>query len=832
MQMFDILSMKNSQRLYFLIALILGNLLLLTPEGTMFRVIGTLILLLLPGLTWADRLSLSDNRLVRWVVGLGLSYALIVIFGLILHYLPGPTPLWAILLVLNVSVLGAVILPQRFWRGGSILISDSSVQFSKVSLVLITILLASAVLRFYGLGYSEFAADEIKPMVAAAESLVGHEDALFVNRKKGPGEIMIPMMVWPLTGTINESTARFPVALAGVLAVLTIYLVANKLVGEKTGLMAAGLLALNGYMVGFSRILQYQQIVIWISLLALLCTWEWRESGRFRWGVLTGVFLGVGLLYHYDALLIIPALIYLILSKPEFARANLKSLIFVIFIMAAIVILFLWPYAANPQADFTANYVAGRVGQTLLKNNLFDFFHYTIFYNSFYYVVSTGLLLLAFLVWAIAKIPVIRRTSAAYYLAPTLAVGAVLYSSIYPDGFFLPSLNLDLAFLPYFLILLGAFLSPSVDVGHKTVVVWLAAAFLGYTFGVADPRTHFYTISPAWVMLAAVAAVWLWFHLASINYYVPMAATLALTILFSGYLYIAFLRQNIEFWNQWPESQPAFYWSPYQEKPRHQFGFVHQDGWKAVGGLYALNQLAGRFGTNSGSGLHGWYSQQALWGCECCQPKPYYFAFDYKEIDSAALTNYEAIGQIRLPTNGKGVTIYQAAPATTKLEPFQVEPLYQAFDRMAWPATFALPRGEPHRVDVNLANLFRLTGYDLIAPQPKPVETMAVTLYWQRTPTYSPINFDVFVQLEDAAGHIWGQSNGAPNCGKQLTSTWAEQEIVVDPHIIPIDPQTPPGDYFLAVGMSVSGENFRLPVVTEEGQSETEVVKLGTVTIE
>ena len=133
---------------------------------------------------------------------------------------------------------------------------------------------------------------------------------------------------------------------------------------------------------------------------------------------------------------------------------------------------------------------------------------------------------------------------------------------------------------------------------------------------------------------------------------------------------------------------------------------------------------------------------------------------------------------------------------------------------------------------VNLANLFRLTGYDLIAPQPKPVETMAVTLYWQRTPTYSPINFDVFVQLEDAAGHIWGQSNGAPNCGKQLTSTWAEQEIVVDPHIIPIDPQTPPGDYFLAVGMSVSGENFRLPVVTEEGQSETEVVKLGTITID
>ena len=100
-------------------------------------------------------------------------------------------------------------------------------------------------------------------------------------------------------------------ALTGVLSIVAIYLLGSELAEQKVGLMAAGLLALNGFMVAFSRIVQYQQIVIWMSLLSLLCVWQWYKSGQTGWGVLTGGFFGIGLLAHYDVILVGPALIYL-----------------------------------------------------------------------------------------------------------------------------------------------------------------------------------------------------------------------------------------------------------------------------------------------------------------------------------------------------------------------------------------------------------------------------------------------------------------------------------------------------------------------------------------
>ena len=122
-------------------------------------------------------------------------------------------------------------------------------------------------------------------MISAAETLEGHSDALFL-RGKGPGEVLLPMALWRLTGTVNELIARLPFAIAGLLMVLTVYLLGRRLWSERVGLIAAGLLALNGFMVGFSRIVQYQVLVVWMSALALLCVWEWRAraalAGR-RW---------------------------------------------------------------------------------------------------------------------------------------------------------------------------------------------------------------------------------------------------------------------------------------------------------------------------------------------------------------------------------------------------------------------------------------------------------------------------------------------------------------------------------------------------------------------
>lgn len=802
------------------LALALGDLTLLTLPGSLPRLIGAMLLLLLPGLAFANLLIRDEDVLTRAVAGLGLSYALLVIVGLLLHYLPGSVTMAMVVIALNILTLGPLL---TGWLHRPKPAATAPHQINHPWFWLLAILLLAAFFRFYSLNYSEFQGDEIKPLISAAEALEGNEEAIFLNRKKGPGEIMVPLLQWRLTGTITEAIARTPFALVGIFSVLTLYLVARRLWSRPIGLAAALLLALNGFMVGFARILQYQSVVIWMSLLALLAVWQWRHTGRFRWLAFTGLFLGTGMLFHYDTILVTPALAWLIITKPNFTRRDLLPLTGAVLIGAGIVALFLLPFSANPQASFTADYVGGRIGQGLIKNNLFDFFHYTTFYDSFWYVAFTGALLLAFLARTIP-----RR----WIFFTALLMTAVLILSLKPDAFTLLVINVDLAFLPFTLLLGAAWLSPILDAGQKTVLVWFAVTFLGYNFGVDDPRTHFYTISPAWVMLAAPSALWLWQRLATIHPAVPLTATIALTGLFGGYLYIAFLRQNVEFRTDWPASQPALYWSPFAELPRHHFGFVHNVGWKAIGGAYAAGLLDGRFDTNSEAGLQYWYARQALWGCACCGPKTYYFSFHYKDAPAGDLTGFDPIGRLTLPTNGLGVDIYQKPPAVDLPPLPPAETLYRAFDLAATPAAVASPRGQSYPAQANLADLFTLTGYTVVAPRPRPGEEIAVTLNWQRAKNYQPISFDPFVYVQAADGRVVGQSTAPPVCGQKLTTTWAEDETVADTHIIPLAPDAPPGDYTLFAGMSVHGEDFRLPIFDEAGQTMGEAVELGPLTIE
>ena len=97
--------------------MLLGNILLLTPAGSPLRIAGGLAVLLLPGLAWVRWLFPTVSPLVRWTVGAGLSFALAMIAGLVLSYLPGDISLWAELAVLD----GLALIPLlgiREWRLG------------------------------------------------------------------------------------------------------------------------------------------------------------------------------------------------------------------------------------------------------------------------------------------------------------------------------------------------------------------------------------------------------------------------------------------------------------------------------------------------------------------------------------------------------------------------------------------------------------------------------------------------------------------------------------------------------------------------------------------
>jgi hypothetical protein len=918
--------------------MLLGNILLLTPAGSPLRVAGGLAVLLLPGLAWARWLFPTTSPLIRWTVGAGLSFALAMTAGLALSYLPGAISLWAELAVLDglalIPVLGITRppgparpgfaartgVPQgqagsatrlrlrrrcrrtggewrleiRGWGAGA---RELAAKYWPLALIL----LVGTFFRLADLGYSEFQGDEALAMISAAETLEGHSDALFL-RGKGPGEVLLPMALWRLTGTANELIARLPFAVAGLLMVLTVYLLGRRLWSERAGLIAAGLLALNGFMVGFSRIVQYQALVVWMSALALLCVWEARADGRARWAALAGICLGAGLLAHYDAVLVVPALAYLQISnlKSQISNvkltvsrqqsavqspisnlqppaSNLQSLIsnlqsptIGLAALLAVSGLFYIPYLLNPQAARTGGYLGERIGDALLKNNLGSFLHFNVFYNSTYYVVLTGLLVLGYLAWLLRSTLWVRSAPGVCSIpggrtwVPALAVIVALGLAVWPNA--LRFSDWDLAVLPFALILLGAFLSPALDPGQRAVVAWLAIPFLGYNFAVARPLTHIYTAVPAWTLLAAVP-------LANIKTQVPnfksqisnlksqtpnvkrlisilqslisnlqfpllAAACLLLAALFGGYLYIAYLRHDVEFWQDWPKSQPALYWSPYdQTPPAGFFGFAHRTGWKAVGALYAAGQLSGDYGSNEEPDVTTWYTRGAPRACDP-QPEYYFIADDLVDRVPVDLTkikaSYDSIGRAALP-NGKGLAFYQARPSTTGLGSIEPGSLAGNFDSTATPSAFARSARGSQLADANLGGLVRLVGYDVDTRRAGPGGRVAVTLYWQvQAPI--PADYHVFVHLEGdgtaaSPAGIWGQADGRPVCWTYPTFDWRPGQIIADQHAITLKADTPPGDYPILVGMYRPDTGLRLDVLDEAGQPVANFVKLAMVTI-
>ncbi|HNS50096.1 MAG TPA: glycosyltransferase family 39 protein [Anaerolineae bacterium] len=93
-----------------------------------------------------------------------------------------------------------------------------------------------------------------------------------------------------------------------------------------------------------------------------------------------------------------------------------------------------------------------------------------------------------------------------------------------------------------------------------------------------------------------------------------------------------------------------------------------------------------------------------------------------------------------------------------------------------------------------------LVGYSL------PQQTLAAgdiaqfSLFWQasRTPAR---RYKVFVHLLDEASHIVGQYDGEPGGGALLTTLWSPGSLVADHLGVAIHPATPPGKYRVEVGL-------------------------------
>ncbi len=121
-----------------------------------------------------------------------------------------------------------------------------------------------------------------------------------------------------------------------------------------------------------------------------------------------------------------------------------------------------------------------------------------------------------------------------------------------------------------------------------------------------------------------------------------------------------------------------------------------------------------------------------------------------------------------------------------------------------------------HPLEANFDQV-RCLGYDLDATSVRAGDTLHLTLYWQASAEMD-VSYTIFTHLLDKDNRIWGQKDNTPKGGTLPTSCWVKGEIIVDEYDIPIQPDAPPGQYVIEIGMYQLDTGQRLPIIGPEGQ--------------
>ncbi len=722
------------------------------PEGQGQHLAAFILLWIIPAALWALALAGSSEESSRWPIalaaGVGLATFVPVLLALIASYVPGPLSSLQLAIISLMSLLAPFALwlmrvrPGRRDAPVGASPPDTPTAWSRQQwMALLVILGLAAGLRLINLEYKEFQGDEGVIMERAAQALTGDEMAL-LRHQKGPVEILLPLIPWGLTGSIDETWARAVFTWAGWLAVGAIALLGRRLYDARTGLLAALFFTLGGFSIAFSRIVQYQSFVMFWTLLSLLFAYRYYRRGAYPELMLSVAFLAGGLLAHYDAILAAPAVGWLFILRWRKYPARWQThLLSAALFGAALLALFYGPYLAGPSAGGTGSYLLqDRIGGSLFTWSGPQVWRMATFYNSTYYVVLLILLAVA-----------------------------------------------------------GAF-SRKLSVEHAVALLLLLSPLLFYTFVVADPRTHVYTLFPGLSLVAAAGVFSIWKRLhqlkprrASLARYA--AITLLGLLLGASLLYVILLFVDVtpERQRTWRENRPPFFPTTWTEPPQYGlFGFPHQAGWRLAPDLVS----ALPYGSNEESEITNWYMAQAP-RTHCSDFQTFLVAANAQD---ALPYDEQRVQALPLQTT---VTVHGAPSLRIYGEdaPTTVAPVVEATGHTLWrtPQQVAAPaRTGDVAVNVVLGDKIRLLGYTLQQETVEPGGTLDIILYWQ---ALQPItrNYQVFVHLYD--GEMWAQHDGAPDCDVQPTSGWEPGQIVRDAHRLELETDTPPAEIPLLVGM-------------------------------
>jgi hypothetical protein len=738
---------------YLSIACIIGTIIVLwVPTPHPIRQIGAgLLAFVLPGWALLGVMRLAaEDILERLALAIGLSYAATVLASLGLSYVLGHVSAVPLLGVLGLGSLAIAVASHL--RGNPCPASPARSNGYDVVYLALCLSLAAG-FALVNLDYADYWGDEMNGLLRAVAVAGGRVDTIF-EHTKGPVEILVPASFGLLVGRFDPFTVRLPFALAHAAGIGAFYLLIRRMFSPRVALLAAALLAINGMHLAFARVVQYQTIVFLMTSLAILMTFKFFQSGSIRLLGLGAALTAVGLLAHYDVLLTLPLIAYLVWQHYALHRSRLRAdwprLVLVSVGTLSVVALFYLPFVLRPGLAETSPYLARRIGgEDWPANNLGQLYEFSALYNSIYYVgfvaLLGGLQLLADLLRTFRRPRTARPTAA----KPTpgrsapnskpqgrwrwfwLAAGASAPLIVVFVG--RPDLLPLVASCAVFGVLISA--GPG-DIATRSIYVWFAVSFIGYVFLVDHPRTHLRLIYPPWLVLGALVVATLMRALAApldgANaredgagrmpvtqwWFADLRAQLLrlrqkpvaigvivglclLFVLFAGYQYLLFVDTRTEYFLTYPEHKSSLYWEDpnFPFGSRRPYGAPHRLGWQMVNQLFLGGTLEGDWDSNdSGSNLF-WYTLG--WPRNACYPR-YYFATEFqqkgRDADAAppafSMDYYARIGQV-WNRDRLQMDVYEFAPQGVEREPvIWSEPSH--YDSFVTPADFrTLPYTEP-----------------------------------------------------------------------------------------------------------------------------------------
>jgi hypothetical protein len=712
----------------------------------------------LPGALLVGLWRLPDLDLpTALLFALGLGWAWMMLLLLLVHWLPGEIGFWSLALTYGTGAVGLGLALQ--WRQPLPLAATPRVRW----LWLLGLLLLSLALRIPGLGYHEFHYDEVLVLTRAREAIRGEDDAL-ARHTKGPGEIAVGAVVFRTLGTANEATARLPFGMASVASVLALALLARRMFeSEAAGFWSGALLALNGFALGLSRIVQYQAGVLLLMILAVLAAWRFAQSGLLRWIVLSAALGALGLVLHYEFGLVAPALLYLLVlgwKHVENQGRALGQLGLVAAGGAALLAAVYLPLAFNPYFEQTQGYIDSRLGSLGSTFNLPFFLEMGTFYNSVYYFAGLMLLMLAGLIigWRWHR----RATT--------------------------------------------------------TLVIWFTPFLVLYLFIVQFPGTHFYLLMPSWSILGGVTLARMLPVFAesrpagqstsaagshAVRWLVGILVVAWMAVS-AHYLYLMFFRQQPEYLINYQEEHAPFYWAPYgenvPEKPR--FGFPIWEGWKTLGVLSEWKYLNGTYAANERSRHLRWYLGDFDRVSFEEMPDFIFVARHLQEPDpdyhADRLNDYAKIGEVTVRGEPR-VEIWARTVRPVPYLRYDAAAFSGLFDGLG-PTFREWPDPAPVVTDVPLDGQVTLVSAGAAPRTLGPGDVLHTHLVWQ-TSKPLPVDYKRFLHIADEAGRPVAQLDGYPGLDTGRTSAWLPGEPFDDHVLLVIPADVPPGSYRLLTGL-------------------------------